>query len=106
MPKQWPVNATFWTKKAIDASSSTVNQIKNKSITVSYTDGTGVAATTTLTTDGSAMAANGYLALPASVRSIILTYKNDLEEYTWSGSPAELEFAEAVADKRIKLEAK
>ena len=52
------------------------------------------------------MAANGYLALPASVRSIILTYKNDLEEYTWSGSPAELEFAEAVADKRIKLEAK
>lgn len=106
MPKQWPVNATFWTKKAIDASSSTVNQIKNKSITVSYTDGTGVAATTTLTTDGSAMAANGYLALPASVRSIILTYKNDLEEYTWSGSPAELEFAEAVADKGIKLEAK
>lgn len=106
MPKKWPVNATFWTKKAIDASSSIVNKITNQSITVSYTDGTGVAATTTLTTDGSAMAANGYLTLPASVRSIILTYTNDLGEYTWSGSPAELEFAETVADKRIKLEAK
>lgn len=104
MQKKWTVNATFWTKEISDGS-SIVKMIKNKSITVSYTDGTGVAVTTTLTTNESAMADNGYLALPASVRSIILTYKNGLE-YTWSGSPAELEFAEAVADKRIKLESK
>lgn len=100
MPKKWPVNATFWIKKAIDASNSTVNKITNQSITVSYTDGTGVAATTTLTTDGSAMAANRSLALPASVRSIILTYKNGLE-YTWSGSLSDL-----GSKMDIKLEAK
>lgn len=100
MPKEWPVKAIFWTKKVSGASSSIVNKITNKSITVSYTDGTGVAVTTILTTDESAMAVNGSLALPASVRSITLTYEGVNDTYTWSGSPSEL------AGKEIKLEAK